>query len=382
MGVTVRQKQPGKGNPWWVFINHKGKRKAKCVGDKKAAEHVASLVRQKLTTGEFNLLSPERAIPCFKDYARKWLDTYVRASCKETTYPGYETALRVHILPALGGKRLNDIQKADVKELIFSMAGKGSAGGTILNMKACLSGILTSAVEDGFMPSNPAAGTRKLIKKKDRKSEIGFLTRDEVSTFLQTVRDYLPAYYPLFLCALRTGMRIGEMIGLEWGDIDFNGSFIEVRRAIVRGKVTTPKNGKTRRIDMSQQLSEVLKRLKLQRRQEWLAIGSEMPERVFFMASGADIDLSGFRRRVFYKCLEKAGLRRIRIHDLRHTFASLLIAQGESLVYVRDQLGHSSITITVDTYGHLVPGANRSAVDKLDDAGATTCNLSATKDQK
>ncbi len=74
------------------------------------------------------------------------------------------------------------------------------------------------------------------------------------------------------------------------------------------------------------------------------------------------------RNRVFYRCLDRAELRRVRFHDLRHTFASLLIQQGESLVYVKDQLGHHSIQITVDTYAHLVPGGNRQAVDQLDDA--------------
>ncbi len=75
------------------------------------------------------------------------------------------------------------------------------------------------------------------------------------------------------------------------------------------------------------------------------------------------------RKRVFYRYLDLAELRRVRFHDLRHTFASLLIQQGESLVYVKDQLGHHSIQITVDTYGHLVPGGNRQAVDRLDDVG-------------
>jgi integrase len=77
---------------------------------------------------------------------------------------------------------------------------------------------------------------------------------------------------------------------------------------------------------------------------------------------------NNLRRRVFYPCLEKAGLRRVRIHDLRHTYASLLIQQGESLAYIRDQLGHHSIQVTVDIYGHLVPGGNQAAVDRLDDA--------------
>ncbi len=83
---------------------------------------------------------------------------------------------------------------------------------------------------------------------------------------------------------------------------------------------------------------------------------------------GKQLDPNNMRKRVFYRCLDFAELRRVRFHDLRHTFASLLIQQGESLVYVKDQLGHHSIQITVDTYGHLVPGGNRQAVDQLDDA--------------
>jgi integrase len=81
---------------------------------------------------------------------------------------------------------------------------------------------------------------------------------------------------------------------------------------------------------------------------------------------GGPIDGDNLRHRAFYRLLQKVGLRRIRFHDLRHTFASLLIAQGESLAYVKDQLGHSSIKLTVDTYGHLIPGSNRQAVETLE----------------
>jgi integrase len=95
--------------------------------------------------------------------------------------------------------------------------------------------------------------------------------------------------------------------------------------------------------------------------------------------SGQLLDKNNWRKRVFYRTLEKAGLRQIRVHDLRHTFASLLIQAGESLAYVRDQLGHHSIKVTVDIYGHLAPGGNKAAVDRLDDeVDATIRNLSAT----
>jgi integrase len=97
---------------------------------------------------------------------------------------------------------------------------------------------------------------------------------------------------------------------------------------------------------------------------------------VFYNEEGKPLDGDNLRRRVFSTILAKAGLRRIRLHDLRHTFTSLLIQNGESLAYIRDQLGHSSIQVTVDTYGHVIPGANRQAIDRLDDD--TTRNSRAT----
>ena len=102
----------------------------------------------------------------------------------------------------------------------------------------------------------------------------------------------------------------------------------------------------------------------------WLKKGQEMPAWVFAARPGGVLEERNVRH-VFARLLAKAALRHMRIHDLRHTFASLLLQQGESVVYVKEQLGHSSIQITVDTYGHLIPGANRGAVHRLDDDDAT-----------
>jgi integrase len=109
------------------------------------------------------------------------------------------------------------------------------------------------------------------------------------------------------------------------------------------------------------------------RRDSWRSV----PELVFCTETGGSLDADNLRHRVFYKLLEKAELRRIRFHDLRHTFASLLLQNGESPAYVKEQMGHSSIQVTVDVYGHLIPGANRQAVDRLDDA--TRRNPRATR---
>jgi len=168
------------------------------------------------------------------------------------------------------------------------------------------------------------------------------------------------------LCALRTGLRCGELLGLQWGDVDLTGRFLWVRRNLVKGVLTTPKNHQQRRVDVSQQLAEALIVLRREERARWLKKGKRLPVWVFASQDGTALDEANVRH-MFYRILEKAGLRRIRFHDLRHTFASLLIQQGESLAYVRDQMGHASIQITADVYGHLVPGANREAVNRLDD---------------
>lgn len=181
-----------------------------------------------------------------------------------------------------------------------------------------------------------------------------------------------PEYYPLFLCAIHTGLRSGELARLQWGDIDFNGYFLVVRRSIVHGRIQPTKTDKTRRVDISDTLLGTLQALRHRRMKEWLGKAkNEIPEWVFCNQEGNPADMHNVKNRHFHKCLERAGLRKIRFHDLRHTFASLLIQNGEPLAYVKDQLGHSSIKMTVDVYGHLVPGANRQAVNRLPSLDST-----------
>ncbi len=119
-------------------------------------------------------------------------------------------------------------------------------------------------------------------------------------------------------------------------------------------------------MDLSDALLDSLKEFKRQRKIEWLKKGrNEIPDWIFSNRNGNPVDMKNVKTSHFHRGLEKAGIRRIRSHDLRHTFATLLLQNGESLAYVKDQLGHSTIRMTVDVYGHLVPGANRQAVNRL-----------------
>jgi integrase len=270
-----------------------------------------------------------------------------------------------------------------MQELIGGLVRKKLAKDSIRLIVAALCGLYTFAIESKAVKENPTIKLSKFYSNvRKKRDEIDPLTADEVSTFLRTVLNskYYSEYYPVFLCDIHTGLRTGELVGLDWGDLDFNGKFMTIRRSIDEGTINLPKNGKARRVDMSDALIEALQALKKARMEQWLAKGqNEIPRWVFCNQEGGILDANNLRNRALHKCLDEAKIRRIRLHDLRHTFASLLIQNGESLAYVKEQMGHSSIKVTVDVYGHLVPpGANRQAVNKLPVAGT---QHGATNDQ-
>ena len=187
-----------------------------------------------------------------------------------------------------------------------------------------LSAVLTQAVEDALLPANPAFRMGKHLRAGDElPPEIWPLTREETHAFLETAKAVFPAYAPFFLCTLRTGLRLGELLALQWPDIDFTNRCIHVRRNLVAGKLTSTKNKQRRRVDMSLLLTQTLKRLRTARKGAALKLGQAVPPWVFLTPRGCRIDGDNLRDRVFYPLLEKAELRRVRLHDLRHTYASL-----------------------------------------------------------
>lgn len=373
MGVTVRQKNKGRGNPWYVFVHQNKTIRSKCIGDKKLANAVAAKLRKRLLSGQLNLEGKEDNCPEFTAYAKHYLEGYVKTACKRNTWTGYEAIIRLHIAPAWKGKKLNQIKRADVKKLLLQKQQAGLAPKTVENIKALVSGILTHAYEEELLQVNPALKMGRFIQKGDRRKHINPLTKEQVSKFLSVAYAEFPKHYPLLLCAFRTGMRLGELLSLGWEDIDFGANLIEVRRSYSHGHFSTPKSHKSRYVDMSNQLKQTLLAHRVYLFQKF---GGKLPEcqfqgcgiqLVFPNGDGKPMDADNLRCRVFHKIIEKADLPKFRIHDIRHTFASLLLSQGEPLNYVKEQLGHASIQTTVDVYGHVVPGSNRNAVNRLDD---------------
>jgi len=348
------------------------------IDSKSEAESEAARIRVAIDEGTFRRVVVQTAIAenvapgvdTLETYARDWLRT-ATLNLKASTVRYYTDNLENHIFPSLGTRPVTEVSRKDCRELIATTREKGLKIITVRGIARTLSAVLSQAVEDEHLSANPALRLGKYLRRGDEpKSKIDPFTRDEAAYFVATAAEHFPEWHAWLLTGLRTGLRLGELLALEWRDVDWHGGYIQVQRNLVRGTLTTPKNHQCRRVDLSRQLRATLRLHRRRASVDWLKIGRPRPAWVFSSVVGSPLDESNVRK-AYSRILEKAELRHRRIHDLRHTFASLLIQQGESLVYVKEQMGHSSIQITVDIYGHLVPGGNRAAVDRLDDAPAS-----------
>lgn len=284
--------------------------------------------------------------------------------------------LNNYIKPNIGNLPLYQIKRSDIRNALLSIYKRGLSKSTISTARNVISGTFEYAIDDELVNYNPTIGILKKLGLDPRKERepVQPMNPEEVSLFLKTCRKFQRKWYPFFLCAFRTGMRLGELLALEWGDIDWNGKFIHVQRSFRHGRTTRTKNKKTRRVDMSNQLYVELKALYTIRKKESLKSGKRIIE-VIFHTNGEPTSQNTIRN-IWKRILNKADLRNMRFHDIRHSFSSMLLSKGESPVYVKDQLGHSSIQMTVDIYGHLIPSGNRDAVNSLDEP-APICTLYA-----
>ena len=225
--------------------------------------------------------------------------------------------------------------------------------------------MLSQAVEDEKLPANPALRLGRYLRRGDEpETVIEPLTRSEAELLATTAKADFARWHPWVLCALRTGLRLGEL-ALQWSDVDWNGHFLVVQRNIVRGVVTSPKSHQRRRVDMTPQLEAALLVWRRVLRARWVKKGEPVPPWVFPSLEGTALEERNVRH-VFIRLLAKANLRQIRIHDLRHTYATLLLATGAPITYVSQQLGHGDASITLRVYAHWLPDASRREVDRLD----------------
>ncbi len=387
MGARVRKR----GSSWYVYLYHQGNRKAKAFPTRDLAERFAKDKRLERALADFGIAGQESPkVLTFEEAADDWLERYANRHCRPATYEGYARLLRQQVFPLFGSKPVEEVTRRDVETVANAMSDRGLSKSTIRFCVGAVRGVYNDLIDNGATLTNPAARPGKFLRDKtDRRLQIVPLTGEEVQRLLDAalaideeraarpLKDVSPSYYLFLLTAVRTGLRLGELMGLQWGDLDFHGRFIEVKRQWNRAAYSDTKSGKMRRVDMSRQLCEALRQAMDSRRVELAIQGREIDpqEPVFRSSVGGPLQESNVRRRLLAPCLDRAGIRQIHPHVLRHTFASLLLSNGEPITYVKEQLGHASIQLTVDTYGHLIPGANKAAVDRLDDP---RCISSAT----
>jgi integrase len=317
------------------------------------------------------------------EYLAYWLDTYARGACKPTTYDRYAQTIRAHINPSIGHIRLDKLKPTDLAALYRQKLDTGRLDGkpgglsprSVRYIHATLHEALGHAVRWELLARNVADAVD--APRQERK-EMRTWDADQVERFRDAARA--SRYAAVFDLAILTGLRRGELLGLRWQDIDLDASILTVRQALIeRGAAvsfSTTKTHRSRRpVELSAMAVAVLRAHRVDQLEERLAAGAawESSDLVFTTDVGTPVHPRNLFR-AFKQTIARANagagveerLPDIRIHDLRHTHATLLFRSGAHPKIVSERLGHATIGLTLDTYSHVLPGMQREAVDKLD----------------
>ncbi len=311
------------------------------------------------------------------EYADRYWLAAVAVTAKPATLKAYRGHLKRHILPWFGRAPIRLLQREAVRTFLHGLLALGLKRSTVGTIHSALRTLLSAAVEDGIVAGNIAAGLGRKLKlvpsAAAMQEQIKAFTREQLALLLHTAQDPAKArpherrLYVLFLLLARAGLRLGEARALQWDDLDLQAREIRVLRTFSSETLGSPKSGHGRTVDMSRDLAAALTRLRTERRAETLRSGwPTVPPWVFVTSDGQPV-AERLVRSIFRRLLQAAQLSgHFTLHSFRHSFASLLLQQGESPVYVQRQLGHASIKITVDTYGKwLRPEPTRGGVDAL-----------------
>jgi integrase len=329
------------GKVYYAVIAINGKRKWFRGGTKKDAERVRIDKLKELNDGTY------KEIPktTFNEFADLWLKNHAEVNVKPATFRIYSDTVNKNFKPALDSLKLTDITTVDLQTYIgdrLKSVSPSSVGIEVTIMKL----MFKHAYRWGFLKQNPADF---VDKPKAAKPEIDLLTPDEVTTLLEHTKSH---YRVAFLTDVMTGLRAGELWGLKWEDVDWNSKQIHVKRSLWKQQFQTPKSKYSiRRIDIPDMLVRELKKWKL-------ASPVSKDDVIFPSPRGKRSEHINVHGEHFKPALRRAGLRHVSFHSLRHTNASMRIQAGQNIKYISVQLGHASIQITLDIYGHLFNDAN------------------------
>lgn len=340
----------------WAFTYSDtfGKRKIESGFDTKVeAEKALAKKLQEIENGAYVEVKKNLT---FKELAQKYMK-YHEVYLKESTYDTYTGFLNVHILPVIGEMKIIEITKSTINEYIrLKQENTNLSNGTINKHIVIIKSILNHAVENGWIAKNLTLGVKKL---KEERIERQFLTQKEVFAVLDTAKKHYPDFYPLLFTAIFTGMRQGELLALTWNKINFIEGYIKVDKSCYKNQFCAPKtNTSNRKVNIPDELIKVLKEWKLRCPHSELNL-------VFPNENGNFMDKHNLKKRKFKAVLRRAGVTEIRFHDLRHTYASLLLANNAHPKYAQTQLGHSSIKTTMDIYSHMMKEAHQNGIETL-----------------
>lgn len=351
-----------------------GKTLQKSRRTKAAAEQLADDARAKARALD-GLAEDQR----FELYATEWLKAAATA-LKRSTVTSYESALRLHLLPAFGSLWLREITMPRVKAFVVEKRQGGLSKKSVSHLKGVLHAILEHARGDGIIAANPASyrGKSKILRLTPTRAEkrlrkVKAMDAEQLRRFLAAAeRSPEPVWHPFFYTVFAGALRVGEALALEPQHADLPGLKLSIDQArSVFGEVETTKSGEEAQVDLMPGCARVLRKWLLRRpASRWL----------FPAADGKALDHHAAGR-AFARVLKAAGLpSHFTPHSLRHTCATLLLLQGESVQYVQAHLRHSTIALTVDTYGSWLPRGDQACVRRLEERVFDVSGLSATQD--
>ena len=372
---TIRQRAKGSWTLWFdVGKDENGKRRQKTItirGTKRDAERELHRLIHALEQGDSVQPSKETVAA----YLSRWLADYAKPNTAPRTYDRYEEIVRAHLIPALGGHALAKLQPTTIQAYYAQAlrAGKRVNGGglsptTVRHHHAVLRKALGCAVKWGILARNPCEA---VTPPRPARPEFTALDAPAAVRLLQTVHG--TSLHLLCLLALGTGMRLGEILGLRWRDVDLDGGTIVVRQVLQQVRTDlrfkTPKTAKSkRRFKLPALLVRELRQHREVQAQERALFGREVTGEDLVVANTDGTPrFPGSVSQGFRRVSQRHGFG-VRFHDLRHSHISLLIWLGVHAKTISTRAGHANIGTTVDIYGHLIGGLDNEAAARLDEA--------------
>lgn len=309
-------------------------------------------MRVKRDRGELRTYVNKSEPILMSDLAKRWLDIRVRGHRARKTVLVYESTLKANILPVFGNMKCDQVASADLEKFISDMIANGLKPKTINRIGTVLRQLFLFALDQDYIKILPI---RRTMHVKVVKTKFDFYEEGEIRQLLFANRS--DPIFPILYLALHTGMRLGEILGLCWDRVNFFSSRIEVTRTLSRFDLEEKtKGGKIRHFPMNQKLREAFEELRRNQKN---------PRFVFIKEDGSPYNPDHFSERYFKKACERAQVRRLRFHDLRHTFASHFMMKGGNIIELKELLGHSRVEMTM-IYAHLSPEHLRKASEIVD----------------